>query len=186
MTLTSLGLALLAGAGTQRVLSVVSQRRPASARAPVAVAAVLAVAVLVEGSGFDLGGGGLRGPSHPAVPPLPTGYPAAPDPQLHLPLTVAANRRYVLWSTNGFPRLVNGRGSFVPRSLERLTYELRNFPDRASADLVRATGVKLVVLHPNLAHGTPWAGAASRGVKGLGLLRRARGGVVLYGVASPR
>jgi hypothetical protein len=187
MTLTSLGLALLAAAGAQRLAGGLATRAPRRAphRVAWALGALLAVAVLVEGSGFDFGGG-VAGPAHPAVPVAPKGVAGLSEPQLHLPLTIPANRRYVLWSTEGFPKLMNGRGSFVPLSFASLERRMRTFPDRRTAALLRSLGIRTVVLHPDLAPGTAWQGAAARPVAGLGLARRRSGDVLVYGVASPR
>jgi hypothetical protein len=101
-------------------------------------------------------------------------------------MTIPGNRRFTLWSSDGFPKLVNGRGSFVPSSFAKLEVRMRSFPDRRTAALVRALGVRTVVLHPNLAAGTAWQGAARRPVAGLGLDRRRSGSVLVYEVASPR
>jgi hypothetical protein len=189
MTLTSLALALLAAAGAQRLVG--SQALAGGRRSKLfsgSVAATLVAAILVEGSGFDLGRGGalISGPSHPAVPRPPAGQLEIAAPQLHLPLTVAANRRYVLWSTDGFPQLLNGRGSFQPRSFLRLESQLASFPDRRSVALVRSAGVRTVVLHRDLARGTTWEQTASRPVARLRLKRERRGELVLYDVAPPR
>jgi hypothetical protein len=190
MTLTSLGLALLAAAGAQRAAASLAARaaRRSARRVACAACAALTLVVLIEGSGFDVGEHGawpVAGPAHPEVPPAPRGQAGA-APQLHLPLTIPANRRYVLWSTDGFPELVNGRGSFVPASFAELELRMRRFPHRGTANLLRALGVRTVVLHPDLAAGTAWQGAAARPVAGLGLARRRSGDLVLYGVASPR
>ena len=175
-TLTSLALALLAAGGAQYLVSRVSARRLA---VPVAIA--LVALVCAEGSGFDFhSGGGLAGPSHPPVPKPPAHESSPPEPQLHLPVTIPANRRYVLWSTDRFPEIVNGRGSFDPTFFERLTAKVTAFPDPASVRLLREIGVRSVVLHEALAPGTPWAGAARRPLRGLPL-RRVRGrGLVVY------
>jgi hypothetical protein len=170
-TLTSLGLALLAAGGTGAVLARVRRRRVRT------VAAVAFVAVvLLEGLGFD----GLNGPAHPTVPTEPAGQRGLPAPQLHLPLSRVGNRRYVLWSTGGFPRMVNGRASFQPSLTSRIAYAVRNFPDAASVAYLRGLGVRTVVLHPGFARGTSWAGAERRPVAGLGLSRERRGAVVVY------
>jgi hypothetical protein len=188
MTLTTLALALLAAAGAQRIVAAGGGGRHAG-RAAWAACLVLTLGVLVEGSGFDLrrpADGFLAGPSHPAAPRAPAGLAGIVEPQLHLPLTVPANRRYVLWSSAGFPKLVNGRGSFVPTYFAELEHRMRTFPDRRTAGLVRALGVRSVVLHPDLAPGTAWQDAAERSSAGLGLVRKRRGELIVYGVASPR
>jgi hypothetical protein len=180
-TLTSLGLALLAAGGAQYLVSRVRARGLATA-----LAVALVALVCIEGSGFDFrSGGGLAGPSHPAVPSPPAGLDRAPAPQLHLPVTVPGNRRYVLWSTDGFPEIVNGRGSFDPTFLERLTSRVTGFPDRASVELLSGLGVRSVVLHEPLANGTPWADAASRPLRGLPLRRIGGRGLVVY-LLEPR
>jgi hypothetical protein len=181
-TLTSLALALLAAAGAQQLWWWLRARRYRSGRrrvAATALPALIVAAILLEGSGFDLGPG-LAGPSHPAVPKPPPGQLGAPAPQLHLPPTVAANRRYVLWSSDGFPALVNGRGSFVPRSFVALTSAVRGFPDRASVDLLRSSGVRSVVVHRALVPGTPWQAFERHALAGLGLRPVDRGEVVIY------
>jgi len=146
---------------------------------------VLVFAVLVEGSGFDLGGNGLlSGPSHPRVPVERTGAAGLPAPQLHLPITTPANRRYVLWSTDRFPKLVNGRGSFEPRFFEELTRRVERFPDRSSVATLGSLGVRTVVLHRNLAPGTVWERAARRSIDGLGISRVDDGELVVYRISG--
>ncbi len=183
-TLTSLGLALLAGAGAQAAMSALGVRFAERRRAVAMVtAAALLALVCLEGSGFEPtppGGGAIAGPSHPRVPAEPVAQRGLPAPQLHLPVTIAANRRYVLWSAQGFPRIVNGRGSFDPAFFTRLTVAVRGFPDRRSVAALHAIGVRSVVLHRDLAPGTPWAGAAGRSGAGLGLRRSVRDGLVVW------
>jgi hypothetical protein len=167
-TLTSLGLALLAAAGASRLLSILGRRRLAVGVA----SALLVVAVCAEGSAFF--------PSHPKVPTAPAGQRAVAAPALHLPITIPANRRYVLWSTGGFPKIVNGRGSFDPALFEQLTAQVLGFPDRPSVARLRALGVRSVVLHENLVAGTPWASTGERSVAGLGVDVERQPGVVVY------
>jgi hypothetical protein len=191
-TLTSLGLALLAGGGAQATMRVVRDRWAGGRRhVGAAVAASLVVLVCIEGSGFELmprDGGLITGPSHPRVPAEPVAQRNLPAPQMHLPPTIAANRRYVLWSTEGFPSIVNGRGSFDPAFFDRLAIDVAGFPDRRSVDALRALGVRTVVFHPDLAAGTRWAIVAGRPLPdGLGLTRAARGELVVYdlGLGQP-
>ncbi|MFY9265235.1 MAG: hypothetical protein WAO61_07395 [Solirubrobacterales bacterium] len=187
-TLTSLGLALLAAAGSQWLAARIAARvAPFGARgggiAPTVLCAAALALVCVEGSGFQPlppGGGLLAGPSNPRAPLEPSGQRGVPDPQLHLPITVAANRRYVFWSTEGFPRIVNGRGSIDPQFFSSLTRDVRGFPDRRSVARLRELGVRSVILHPYLAPGTAWAGAAARSPAGLGVKRTTRPGVVVF------
>jgi hypothetical protein len=128
--------------------------------------------ICAEGSAFF--------PSHPEVPRPPAGQRAIATPALQLPMTIPANRRYVLWSTDGFPKIVNGRASFDPTSFELLTAQMRNFPDRSSVARLRALGVHSVVLHQSLAPGTPWANTAQRPVTEPGVSKVRRGELIVY------
>jgi hypothetical protein len=181
-TLTSLALALLAAGGAQLVLARLRTQRIGAA----AIAVALVGVVCIEGSGFDLRpGGGIAGPSHPKVPLPPRSRSEPPAPRLNLPVTIAGNRRYVLWSTDGFPKILNGRGSFDPAFFGLVTDRVAGFPDRKSVRLLRRLGVRSVVLDKRLAPRTRWANTAKKPLRGLPL-RRVRGrGVVIY-LLEPR
>ena len=172
-TLTSLGLALLAGGGAAWVA-----RR---LRRELLVGVVLVAAVLAEGAGFSFEGG-VRGPAHPTVPSEPAGQRGLAAPQLHLPMSREGNRRYVLWSTAGFPRIVNGRASFQPSLTSAIAIDVAGFPDRRSVARLRSLGVRTVVFHPELAPGTSWEGADRKSLSGLPLTRERRGDVVVFHV----
>jgi hypothetical protein len=180
-TLTSLALALLAAAGARHLVT-----RARSRRLGVALGIGLVLLVCVEGSGFDVRpGGAIAGPAHPRAPMPPAGESASPAPQLHLPITTPDNRRYVLWSSDRFPDVVNGRGSFDPTFFTHLSARVTGFPDRRSVALLRTLGVRSVVLHEPLLAGTPWEGAAARPLRGLPLRRVRRSGLVVY-LLEPR
>jgi hypothetical protein len=189
-----LALALLAGAGAAAVL-----RRLAAGRRQMVLAVALAGIVLIEGSGFRFGGPGslihlgldgphyIGGPPTIAVPPEPPGEHGLPGPQLHLPLQIGeqSSPRVVFWSTDGFPKVSNGIGSEMPHTYRALMSQMRGFPDQASVRVLRKLGYRLVVLHPQYVVGTPWAHAAGRSVRGLGLTRQARAGVIVYWLGKP-
>jgi hypothetical protein len=157
-TLTSLALALLAGGGAAALT--------ARLRHAGLVGALLVAVVLLEGSGF--------GAPQPTVPEPPIAFGSLAAPQLHLPMSVEGNRRYQLWSTDGFPAMVNGRASFIPTFTSELADEVEGFPDRPSVARVRELGVRTVVVH----------GAEPKPVEGLGLRRERRGAVVVYHVLA--
>jgi hypothetical protein len=163
-TFTTLGLALLAAGGAQAIVARVRACRGALAAGACAVA--LCAAVLAEGWGL---------PEHPTVPQAPPGQSAAPQPALHLPMGAFDNRRYVLWSTDGFPRLVNGRASFIPRQYAALIRVVASFPDARSVGYLRRLGVRSVTVHPPLARRV-----SAAPLRGLGLERQRRGGVVRF------
>jgi hypothetical protein len=170
-TLTSLWLALLAGGGAQWVLHRVG-RAGKGGLVPGFALVALGAAILVEGSGL-----GLR---QPRVPAPPQGQLGLPSPQLHLPIETRRQYAYMLWSTEGFPRIVNGTSGFKPRFLTRLEHQVRGFPDGRSVRRLRALGVSTVILHPGDASRSPWHDWRRRPVRSLGISRRERGGVVLY------
>jgi hypothetical protein len=183
LTLLTLVLALLAGAGAERVLAW-AERRPrplgAGSRTTALLGAALVVVVLVEGSGFDLEGGSLRGPTHQAAPTAPEGLAGARPPLLELPAEADDNRRYLLWSTDGFPAMVNGRSSFLPRQFAQARLRAQGFPSAASVAYLRRLGVRTVALHRRRLQGTSWAAWASKPAGAFGLGRRVGRLLVLY------
>jgi hypothetical protein len=163
-TLTSLGLGLLAAAGAQSCLTVLRAR---SGRIVRVVAVALPVLVLVEGMGFPN--------PHPTVAKPPAGLAKATPPRLHLPMYEYESRRFLVWSANGFPEIVNGRGSFKPAEFDALEQRMARFP---APDVVRELedmGVKTVVLHPDIVAGTAWEEWETWDLEGT-----ETGGVILY------
>jgi hypothetical protein len=189
VTFSSLGLALLAGAGAEAARMGLARRtgdaRPApavAASAGVAVALVLAVAIEGRGLPFDPGDDHAQ----PAAPASPIAFSAVPAPQLHLPADLPEdNRRYLLWSTDGFPKIVNGRSSLDPTFTFGLIDDVHGFPDRHSVELLREVGVRIVALHTQRVAGTEWEDAAQRPISGLPLTRSRDGEVVVYEIRSP-
>lgn len=174
MTLTSLFLALLAGAAAHHLFTQASLRHRTGARWIRGTAlVVLPTMVLVEGLGhLPLA----------EVPPFPEAQRHAAAPQLHLP--IGPESLYLLWSTEGFPAIANGYSGFSPRSFAEMHDGVVSFPDRASVELVESLGVRTVVLHPELAGGTPWEDAHLKPVDGLPLKKRESGGIVVYSVGG--
>jgi hypothetical protein len=179
VTLSSLGLSLLAGAGAQRAASAAGTRRFAGGRGGPLVAGLLALVIAIEGRGLPFDP--FDNQAQPKVPPVPPSVASVPAPQLHLPaLRATDNRRYILWSTDGFPKLVNGRSSFNPAFTQRLIVRSEGFPDRRTVRLLGHVGVRSVVLHTNRVAGTPWQRAANSPVSGLPVTRSRRGDLVVY------
>jgi hypothetical protein len=169
-TLTSLGLALLAAAGAHALTHAERPGLPAIARIAGrsrVVGVVLPALVLLEGAGFPV--------PHPTVAKPPPGLAEATPPRLHLPMYEYESRRFLLWSTNGFPELVNGRGSFKPTEFDELEQLMASFPDRPVLAHLRRLGVETVVLHPEIVAGTAWEDWESWPLSGT-----STGGVVLY------
>jgi hypothetical protein len=140
ITLTTLGLALLAAGG------VTALRHRFSARVWPAVAIALVVAVLAEGFGRPPL---LAPPTHPAVP--------IAAPVLFLPSDDVVDPLYTLWSIDGFPDVVNGSSGLRPLVTMAFRDMAHDFPDRASAAGLKDLGVRTVVLDRRLAGpGTVW------------------------------
>lgn len=184
VTFSSLALALLAAAGAESALRALG-RRGLGARGLATTTAILSLLIVVEGRGL---------PFDPLddQDQLRVLYPAAstaevPAPQLHLPAERPEdNRRYLLWSTDGFPEIVNGRASTNPDQIEDLIEEMASFPDAVTVERLREYGVQSVVLHTDRAAGTPQAFAASASIEGLPLSRRELpGGLIVYELRSP-
>jgi hypothetical protein len=181
--LWSLGLAVLAGMGAERLIDAVSSRRSddeaarplVPAQVAVAGAAVLALLVGYEGA--------PRLPVVP-VPKEPTALHGLAGPQLHLPSDGLNDTPYMLWSTDGYPKIGNGGASYTPKSLEALRQQTAGFPDPASIALLRNEGFRIVVLHRERLPGTAWEGAAERLVDGLGISRRDAGDVVIFDLSG--
>lgn len=170
-TLTTLGLGMLAAAGTDALMRRTGRRRPGlGLRSSVGLLA--AAAIFLEG---------LPAVDYPAAAQPPAGQTHLPGPQVHLPFSVNGST-YLYWSTDGFPALVNGVASFTIPSVTTLERELKGFPNIRTVASLRALGVRTVVFHPDLARGTPWQATTDRPVAGLGLTRTVRPGVVVYGI----
>jgi hypothetical protein len=152
-------------------------------RAGVAIAAALALAVVIEGRAlpFDPTDSQAQ-PNAPAIPPSTAAVAA---PQLHLPAERPEdNRRYVLWSTDGFPKIVNGRSSTIPPATTELIDDMASFPDPSTVAELRERGVSSVVVHLDRTPGTPQEGIAQRPVSGLGLAVRRDGPLLIYDLGA--
>lgn len=182
-TYATLGLAVLAGAGAASALGALRARglRPALAAA---LTGLLALAIATEGRALPFDPTDSN--AQPRVPPAPGDVSEVPAPQLHLPAPLATdNRRYLFWSTDGFPAIVNGRSSVQPEYTQDLIDAMDDFPDRASVELLRERGVRSVILHLARARGTAQEHAAERPIAGLPITRRRLGELVIYEVRSP-
>lgn len=169
----TLGLCLLAAGLVTRVIELARDRLVGGAALVVAVcAAILPVSlVLYEGRG--------EVPNWP-VSTAPIVLADLPQPVLVLPTAQVADYHIMLWSTAGFPLLTNGDSGFNPDFQVAMRTEVLTFPDETSVALLRARGVRTVVLVRSRAQGTPWEGASERPTDGLGLTREDLGDAVVY------
>ena len=167
--LTSLALALLAGAGIALIVRSVRglRMRGAAHLAP----AALVGAILLEGFGPL---------PHVHVPAPPSGQFAALAPQLNLPTKAGLDGLYAYWGIGGFPRMANAASSFDPAVVRDIRAASRVFPSPRSVQFFRRLGIRTVILHRRLARGTPWRDVAHRSIAGLGITRRDEGDLVMY------
>jgi hypothetical protein len=168
--LTSLGLALLAGAGIALVVRGVRRQFARKAVAGVAAGA-LVTAILVEGFGPI---------QHPRVPAVPPGELSQPAPQLDLPTNDFTDGEYAYWGIGRFPKMANAASSVDPQVILDVRSASQAFPDVGSVQFLRRIGVRSVILHRDLVFGTPWQDTGDRSIAGLGIARRDEGALVVY------
>jgi hypothetical protein len=172
--LTSLGLALLAGAGLALVVRGIRRRSRREAIAAV-VAGALVTAILIEGFGPI---------PQPRAPAVPAGQLSQPAPQLNLPTSDFADGEYAYWGIGRFPKMANAASSFDPKVILDIRSAALAFPDARSVRFLRRIGVRSVVLHRDLAVGSDWQDTAHRSIAGLGITRREQGDLVIYRLSS--
>ena len=180
-TLTSLGLGLLASAGLQWVIDVWGRRSSRSSRRvlralPVVCGIVVAGFMVFEGSGRMV-------TVEPR--PLPAVLSSVEPPVFNLPSDDFNDATYMLWSSDGFPPLVNGISGFVTSSLDDLREATASFPDESSVGALRWYGVRTVVAHTSLLPGTPYQDVPLRPVRGLGIEVRRVGDLLIYDLFAP-
>jgi hypothetical protein len=123
---------------------------------------------------------GVNRTPHPEVPRPPAALRTVPEPMLVLPAGGVGDLTYMLWTTDGFPRVTNGLGGFEPASQAQTRTAVASFPDPGSVAYLRGIGVRSVVAVPDRVAGTPWEGIAARPVDGLGITREDRDGVLVF------
>jgi hypothetical protein len=166
----TLGLALLAATGLDRL-----REAAGGAQRGHALAALAGALVLVETLGTT--------PVHPA-PARPAALERPAGPVMVLPSGEVPDIAATYFSSGALYPLVNGYSGFTPTFLAELRTAVAPFPDEASVELLRELGVRTVVLLPDSAVGTPWQDAQTRPVDGLPLERRVVGRAVVYELAA--
>ncbi|WP_407664324.1 hypothetical protein [Micromonospora parastrephiae] len=176
MLWTTLLLALLAAGAvtalTDRVRDLAAQRIPSWPGPWLRLATLLPLLlVTVEG---------LNTTPHPVVPTQPAALRTAEGPLLVLPSNQSLDQHVMLWSTSGFPDVVNGGSGFTPRQLDDVRRVSQSFPDQTSVDYLRTLGVRTVVLLRGQVPGTPWEITIDAPVESLGISRQDVGDAVVY------
>ncbi len=129
------------------------------------------VLVLVEG---------LNATPHPIVPRPPASLAVAQAPMLVLPSDQLGDEHVMMWLTHDFQPIVNGGSGFTPEVTQHVRDITKSFPDPGSIDLLRQLGVKSVVVLRDQARGTPYEGALTASVDGLGIQRQDRDDAVVF------
>ena len=96
----------------------------------------------------------------------PAALASAKPPLLQLPAAPTDNRFYLLWSTDGFPKMVNGRSTYIPPSFRKALKHAATFPSASSIRWLRAHGVRTVVVHTEFSNqrlGEKFEGSFHRG-----------------------
>ncbi|MBQ0903705.1 hypothetical protein [Micromonospora sp. U21] len=176
MLWTTLLLALLAAGAvtalTERVRELAAQRIPSWPGPWLRLATLLPLLlVTVEG---------LNTTPHPVVPTQPAALRTVEGPLLVLPSNQSLDQHVMLWSTSGFPDVVNGGSGFTPRQLDDVRRVTQSFPDQTSVDYLRTLGVRTVVLLRGQVVGTPWEITIDAPVDALGVSRQEVDGAVVY------
>lgn len=124
---------------------------------------------------------GVNKTPHVPVIPQPAALQNVQDPLLILPANAGTLEfTYMLWSTDGFPRMVNGLASFMPASQAATYQAVATFPDAGSVNYLRQLGIRTVVVLPEFAAGTSWQDAGTRPIDGLGIQREQVNGSVVF------
>src|SRR5262249_29251929 len=112
--------------------------------------------------------------------PEPAGFHGLKGPMLVLPTDVLADMRTMLWSTDGYPAVVNGGEGFALDRLSRAREAGKHFPDQDSVQALRDIGVRSVVVVRSQAVGTEFERATNGPIDGLDITRTESGDLVIY------
>ena len=122
---------------------------------------------------------GVNRTPHPTVPRAPTGFQQASGPVLVLP-SDGRDTWVMLWSTDGFVKMVNGVSGFTPKSQAEIRKVAESFPDQTSVDYLRDRGIRTVVVLGGEVEGTPYVNALTAPIDGLPVQRRDVGDDVVF------
>jgi hypothetical protein len=123
---------------------------------------------------------GINSTQHPEMPASPVAMHTLKAPVLVLPSENLPDLHVMLWSTDGFPKIVNGYSGFVPQRLQQLQQLTKQFPDAETVQALRDLGVKTVVVQRSRVTGTEYERALDAPIDDLDVTRVERGDVVIY------
>ncbi|GIG57957.1 hypothetical protein Lfu02_23290 [Longispora fulva] len=123
---------------------------------------------------------GWNNTPHPVVPTPPVAFSTLKAPLMILPSDQFTDEAAMLWSTDGFPTMVNGGSAFYPARQDEIRNMSTSFPSPESVQYLRDLGVKTVVVLRDRIPGTPWERAASTPSDELGIDRREDGNTIVF------
>ncbi|WP_147454975.1 hypothetical protein [Saccharothrix australiensis] len=127
---------------------------------------------------------GLPVRPHPQVPGIPPGlrtvFEQTREPMVIVPMGEGNEFHYLLWSTEGWPTMVNGNSGNFPVPYVELFEVTREFPDSHSIDVLDKHGVRAVAVMKATVPGTPWADILTRPTAGYPVTRTETADVVLF------
>lgn len=176
VTTAWLGLALLAAHGVSalaRALGGISDVRAAVASPTLALGLSLGLSAGALLEGLD------TAPQTP-VRPAPTSVRLAelPQPLMVLPSEDEFDERVMRWSTDGFPRVVNGVSGFPTNEQTELRDAAARLPDPSALERLRRSGIRTLVLLNDALPGSRYLNAST--MAGLpGVLVEPRGDVTV-------
>ena len=179
VTTAWLGLALLAAHGVAVLRH--AARRVTDEATVAAVALGLSSLVFLEG--LD------RARPTPVLPPPSVALTDLPQPLMVLPSEDLFDQQVMRWSTDGFPRVVNGISGFTPREQDELREAASRLPDPQALERLQASGVLSLLLLPEQMRGSRYEAIdlpALDALPGVVLQRHPDAVVVLLDVAEPR
>lgn len=130
--------------------------------------------VLLEGS---------HATPHPVVPSTPIAMSTVQGPLMVLPSHELFDMNVMLWSTDGFPKIVNGGSGFTPMDQQELRLTMQQFPSAETVAMLRERHIRSIIVIRSQALGTAYERAIDAPIDGLGLTRtEPSADVVLYKV----
>jgi hypothetical protein len=118
---------------------------------------------------------------HPHVYPQPAAMRDVEGPVLVLPADGYLEDNVLLWSTDGFPKVVNGISGVTPASYGEIRSFTAGFPDAQSVQYLRGLGVRTVIWLPRYAATSgQWAFVDQLPVTGLGITREVVGEALVF------
>ncbi|MCW2666999.1 MAG: hypothetical protein JWN57_1961 [Frankiales bacterium] len=121
--------------------------------------------------------------AYPAPTPPPAGLDLATvrQPLLLLPTSEYQDNTFMWWSTQGFPEIANGSSGFLPGRVDAMRKATTTFPSPEAVAVLRAYGVRSVVLVHALLPGSAYEAALTPPpVEIGGVTRQQRGNVTVY------